>query len=162
MLRAKDLTLNVALVLVTTAAVAMVSIRVYDRWFVQANSGPETRRIVAWRNFGVAGNRIGPSTADVTIVEFSDFQCPVCRDASQELKEIRGQYPDRVAVVFRYFPLPIHPYATSAAHAAECAGKQHAFEAYQNLLFSSQELIGHRSWTDYARDAGVSDAFFSC
>jgi protein-disulfide isomerase len=74
------------------------------------------------------------------------------------LKEIRRRYPERVAIIFRYFPLPAHQFATAAALAAECAAKQHAFEAYHNALFSSQELIGHRSWAEYARDAGVSDA----
>ncbi len=64
---------------------------------------------------------IGPKDADVTIVEFSDFQCPFCNGASAVLKKfLATPEGERVRVIFRNFPLPIHPWAKPAAEAAAC------------------------------------------
>jgi protein-disulfide isomerase len=77
---------------------------------------------------------------------------------------MRKQYPDSLAIVFRNFPLPMHRFAADAARAVVCAARQDAFEPYHNLLFSSQDLIGRRSWKEYAGSAGLSDvsAFEAC
>jgi len=156
--RVNDLLLNITLALVSAASVAMVSVRIYQQFFAPNAGELKSRKIQDWRGYSAVGNRIGPPAALVTVVEFSDFQCPVCRLAWSDLQDIRKQYPDRVALVFRHFPLAMHQFAADAARAAECAAGQGVFEAYHNLLFSSQDLIGRRSWTDYARAAGVSDA----
>ena len=120
-------------------------------------AAPMVQQQANWRDLAV-GQRIGPAQAAVTIVEFSDFQCPFCRTLAHSLSELRKRYPDRVAIVFRHYPLEkVHPFARGAALAAECAGQQGAFAPYHDLLFALQDSLGHISWDTYARRAGVKN-----
>ncbi|HUS83145.1 MAG TPA: thioredoxin domain-containing protein [Dehalococcoidia bacterium] len=83
----------------------------------------------------------GPKDAKVTIVEFSDFQCPYCaRFVTQTMPQILSTYGDKVLFAFRNYPLPpeMHPYAQKAAEASECANDQGAFWQYHDLLFEKQ------------------------
>ena len=80
----------------------------------------------------------GPNGAPITIVEFSDFQCPYCRQAEPTLKEVRNKYGDRVRIVYMDFPLSFHQQAMGAALAARCADEQGRFWAYHDALFASQ------------------------
>lgn len=165
MRRLKEIALNAAIAAVTIAAVVMVGIRVNQAFFSSKKAdSPAPRRIIEWRDFGNDGHRIGPPASSVTIVEFTDFQCPVCRRASDELRRIRQEFSNDVAVVIRHFPIPGHEFAAAAARAAECAGRQGAFGKYHDLLFASQDLIGKKSWTQFAEEAGLSDvaAFKTC
>jgi len=82
--------------------------------------------------------RIGPDSAPVTIIEFSDFQCPFCQRSVGVLRELRRIYGDRIRVVYRDFPGQNHPHAVSAAEAAQCAHEQGKFWDYHDLLFSRQ------------------------
>jgi protein-disulfide isomerase len=78
----------------------------------------------------------GPQDAPVSIVEFSDFRCPFCKEVVPKLKQLAAQYPDRVRWVFRDFPIPgLHPDAPLAHEAARCAGEQGKFWPYHDLLF---------------------------
>ncbi|MBF0138449.1 MAG: thioredoxin domain-containing protein [Magnetococcus sp. DMHC-1] len=79
----------------------------------------------------------GPANAPVTIVEFSDFQCPYCRNIQATLSKIFEQYPDKIRLVFRHYPLPSHPLAAKAAEAAQCAAEQGAFWAFHDALFAT-------------------------
>ena len=81
---------------------------------------------------------IGPADAPVTIVEFSDFQCPYCRNSVAVLKELRRTYGEKIHLVYRDYPGPNHPYAAQAAEAAQCAGDQGKFWEYHDLLFDRQ------------------------
>ena len=81
---------------------------------------------------------IGPADAPVTIVEFSDFQCPYCRNGVEVLKELRRIYGEKIRLVYRDYPGPNHPYAAQAAEAAQCAGDQGKFWEYHDLLFDRQ------------------------
>ncbi|MGD0115134.1 MAG: thioredoxin domain-containing protein [Dehalococcoidia bacterium] len=86
----------------------------------------------------------GPADAKVTIVEYSDFECPYCaRFATQTLPQIEANYGDKVLFVFRNYPLPatIHPYAEKAAEAGECANDQGGFWDYHDLLFQNQSQL---------------------
>jgi protein-disulfide isomerase len=108
---------------------------------------------------------MGPENAKAVILEFSDFQCPFCAAVQQPLHNLRLKYPDQLKIVYRHFPLEaIHPYALTAALAAECAGEQGAFEAFHDSLFDDQASIGSRAWEDVARASGVRDSagFRSC
>lgn len=102
---------------------------------------------------------IGPSDAPVTIVEFSDFQCPYCQKSVATLKELRRLYGDKIRVVYRDYPGPNHPQAASAAEAAQCASDQGKFWEYHDVLFDHQGT----GW-DYgalARELGLHAGEFS-
>jgi protein-disulfide isomerase len=84
----------------------------------------------------------GPATAPVTIVEFSDFECPFCGRLFPTLKAVENIYLDRVRIVYRQFPLRrIHPMAEKAAEAALCANEQGRFWDMHDSLFSDQEHL---------------------
>ncbi len=80
----------------------------------------------------------GPAGAKVTIVEYSDFECPFCGRAMPTIKKILETYPDNVRLVFRQYPLPFHQYAQKAAEASLCAKDQGKFWEYHDQLFASQ------------------------
>jgi protein-disulfide isomerase len=111
----------------------------------------------------------GPADAKVTVVEFSDFECPHCREFSQILRDIEPQYP-QVRVVFKDFPLTqVHPWAETAAIAARCAFIQQpkAFWTFQAQIFNNQDLISAENvWekvvTFAAQDNLDADAFKTC
>lgn len=84
----------------------------------------------------------GPAEAPITIVIFSDFQCPYCRLSVPLIKELLQEYPQDVKVVYRNYPGPNHPYANQAAEAAQCAGAQGRFWEYHDLLFQQQSAMG--------------------
>jgi len=85
-----------------------------------------------------AGPSLGPPEAKVTLVEFSDFQCPYCARASAMVRRLRELYPKALRVEFREFPLQQHPEARAAAEAARCADEQGKFWEFHDLLFANQ------------------------
>jgi 2-hydroxychromene-2-carboxylate isomerase len=97
----------------------------------------------------------GSDTAKVTIVEFSDFQCPYCAAAGDTVKQIRAKYGDKVRIVFRQFPLSFHEHAREAAHAALAAHAQGKFWALHDLLFEHQGALDRKSLEGWAKQAGV-------
>jgi protein-disulfide isomerase len=102
----------------------------------------------------------GPETAQVTIVEFSDFQCPYCAQASETVKRIRDTYGDRVRFVFRQFPLSFHEHARAAAQAALAAHAQGKFWPYHDRLFEHQSALDRKSLESYAQDVGLDLSAF--
>jgi protein-disulfide isomerase len=106
--------------------------------------------------------RRGPPTAPVTIVAFSDFQCPYCRKSQPVLRELASDYGDRVSLVHKDLPLPMHPEAERAAQAARCAGDQGKFWDYHDGLYAESAL----QWESYpkiAKKLGLDEgAFQSC
>jgi protein-disulfide isomerase len=105
----------------------------------------------------------GPSTALVTVVEFSDFQCPFCSRVTPTLKQLEQAYSGRVRFVFKHNPLPFHNRARAAAEAAATvfglAGSR-AFYQFYSLAFAHQQELSDENFADWARSAGVDAARF--
>ena len=112
---------------------------------------------------------LGPANAPVTLVEFSDFECPVCRSLHDALRGLLPNYP-QLRVVFKDFPLEqIHPWARTAAIAGRCAYQQdpRAFWKMYDFIYDGQELISaENAWgkmTDFAAQSGLNaDSFKAC
>ncbi|MEP6635287.1 MAG: thioredoxin domain-containing protein [Acidobacteriota bacterium] len=104
---------------------------------------------------------IGPEGAAITIIEFSDFQCPYCREVQGPLKQVLKVYPS-VRLVFKHLPLEIHTGAFSAARAAFCAGQQGSFWGYHDSLFAS-ELLSPEVFNKIAENLGLPrEKFQAC
>jgi len=97
----------------------------------------------------------GSPNAPVTIVEFSDFQCPFCSRAVPTLKQIESEYPDKVRVAFKNQPLPFHQHARLAAQAAMAANEQGKFWEYHDKLFANQQALDRSSLERYAQEVGL-------
>ncbi|HZA50995.1 MAG TPA: DsbA family protein, partial [Myxococcaceae bacterium] len=94
----------------------------------------------------------GPKNAPVTIVAFSDFECPFCSRVVPTLKEVEKQYQGKVRVAFKHQPLPMHPNAKLAAAASMAAHEQGKFWEYHDLLFANQRALDRASLEKYAQD----------
>jgi len=98
----------------------------------------------------------GPADAWVTVVEFSDFQCPYCGAVQPTLKAVLSAYGPDVRHVFKHFPLSFHAHARTTAVAAECARAQSRFWEFHDLVFASQAALFNSGTfeTNLAADAG--------
>lgn len=94
----------------------------------------------------------GSQNAKVTLVEFSDFQCPYCTRAATATDEIKKKYGEKVRVVFRHFPLSFHKEAHLAAQASLAANAQGKFWEYHDKLFANQKDMGKDALVRYAKD----------
>jgi len=106
----------------------------------------------------------GPANAPVTIVEFSDFECPFCLQDVPVLAQIESAYKGKVRRVFREFPLrQIHAHAQGAAEAALCAGEQNRFWEMHDLLFQEPRTLLPEDFSKKAESLGLNSAKFkSC
>ena len=105
----------------------------------------------------------GPAAASVTIFEWSDYQCPFCRNAQEVLARLRAEFPDTVRIVFKDFPLRSHPLAVPAALAARCAGVQGRYWEYHDLLFVAQPDFSREDLLAYAGRLGLDvEPFTRC
>lgn len=107
---------------------------------------------------------IGPKDAPITLIEFSDYECPYCRRWHNEVYlRLMQEYGDKIRFVYRDFPLTsIHPNALPAAIAANCAYEQGAFWQFHDLLFTGGGL-GESYYLQYANELGLDlEAFQAC
>jgi protein-disulfide isomerase len=102
----------------------------------------------------------GGAKAPVTIIEFSDYQCPFCGRAEGTVDQVMKAYGDKVRLVYRDFPLPMHPQARPASEAANCAGAQGKFWEYHETLFKNQTALGEDKLKEYAKNLGLDQAKF--
>jgi protein-disulfide isomerase len=107
---------------------------------------------------------IGPADAPVTIIEFSDYQCPYCQLWYQQVfTQLMANYPNQIRFVYRDLPIRGHPEGVPAAEAADCAGEQNAYWNYHNALFDAQYGLGRAAYEQYASDLGLNmTAFTTC
>ena len=105
----------------------------------------------------------GNPSAPITIIEFSDYQCPFCARVNPTLAMIRQTYGDRVKLVFKDYPLPNHPQAPKAAEAARCAGEQNKYWEMHDAMFANQRALEVPALKQTARAIGIDGAKFdSC
>jgi protein-disulfide isomerase len=113
-------------------------------------SGPDPNRVYTVRTAGAPTK--GPEAAPVTLVEFSEFQCPFCARFAPTLKQIEETYQGRVRIVWKHLPLAIHKDAVGAALAAEAARKQGKFWEYHDRLFENQNRLGPDDLKQHAKE----------
>jgi protein-disulfide isomerase len=106
----------------------------------------------------------GAENAQVSIVEFSDFQCPFCKAATTTMHHLMDQYAGKVRWVFRDFPIAgVHPLARKAHEAARCAAEQGKFWQYHDLLFARSPQLAPAELKQYARELKLDgEAFDRC
>lgn len=98
----------------------------------------------------------GPASAKVTIIEFSDFQCPYCKRGSDTLDAVMKAYPNDVKVAFKHYPLPFHDQAMPASKAAWAAQQQGKFWEFYHALFENQDKLNEQFYTDTAKQLGLN------
>lgn len=112
--------------------------------FSKPQAGTEAKVVDAAKLVEGATNTTGKADATITVVEFSDFQCPSCKAAQPLVQQLKSEYADSVKFVYRHFPLDsIHPNARLAAQASEAAATEGKFWEFHDLLFAKQE-----EWAD--------------
>jgi protein-disulfide isomerase len=141
-------------------ALFVESLRSHSKVVVRLQPPPVIRVEVSIKGAPVRG----PADAPVTLVEFSDFECPFCTQAHPTLKQILERYPGKVRLAYRDFPLDsIHPQARRAAEAARCAHDQGKFWEYHDVLFAQSPKLATEDLRRYAEQVGLDiTKFDSC
>ena len=107
---------------------------------------------------------LGQEDAKVTIIEYSDFECPFCGTLNKDtISKIKEQYIDsgQVKIVFRHFPLEFHENAQKSAEASECAAEQGKFWEYHDVLFDNQDNLNIENLKEYASDLSLDTEKFN-
>ncbi len=102
----------------------------------------------------------GPKDAPITIVEFSDFECPYCGAAHDTVEQVMSTYAGKVRLVYRQFPLSFHPHAEKAAEASLCAADQGKFWEYHDVLFKNQKKLDPTDLKAFASEVGMDGQKF--
>jgi protein-disulfide isomerase len=105
--------------------------------------------------------QLGPNDALVTVIEYSDFQCPFCSKVVPELKSALGSFEGDVRVIFKHYPLPGHSLAPAASQAAWAAHQQGKFWEMHDLLFDNQKALSDKDLQGYAEKLGLDLAKFN-
>ena len=102
----------------------------------------------------------GPAKAPVTIVEFSDYQCPFCSKAEGTVQDVLKKYGDKIRLVYRDYPLSFHQNAHTAAEASECAKEQGKFWEMHDAMFANQQKLAATDLVETASGIGIDKAKF--
>ncbi|MFH1537009.1 MAG: thioredoxin domain-containing protein [Patescibacteria group bacterium] len=122
-------------------------------------SAIDTSKIVIGDSEEVYGN----ADADITFVEFSDFQCPYCQKFHPTMEAFAEKNKDDIRWVFKHFPIKSHPQAKPAAIAAECANEQGKYIEYVAALFENQSSLADDYYSELASELGlVASTFETC
>jgi len=125
----------------------------------------QARRVIAneWNDV-VRGPRLDANGKAILLVEFSDYECPACRQQSARLEAAISSYPELGGITYRHFPLSNHVHAEGAARAAICAEKEGRFLALHRQLFTTEKWIADTNWAREAKAVGIdgTTAFKIC
>lgn len=105
----------------------------------------------------------GNANSKVTVIEYSDFECPFCGQFLPAAKQMLAEFPNDVRLVYRHFPLSFHPSAQKAAEASECAAKfkgNDGFWKMHDQLFANQTTLGTDLYVRLAKGLGINEADF--
>lgn len=126
-----------------------------------ANRAPAAPTIGDIREVSNEDHIRGASDAKVTIIEYSDLECPFCKRFHTTLQQVIKDYPSDVRWVYRHFPIPqLHQQATQEAYAAECAAEQGKFWEFIDIVFTEtqgNDSLDLTKLPEYARQAGVAN-----
>jgi protein-disulfide isomerase len=160
------------LAIALTAAAVLVAAAAVRREFFPARAGAVDVRTPAppyfdstGRSSGTGAIVVGNPNAPLQIVEFVDFECPVCAGIHRTtLRNLKARFGDSLAIRYVHFPLPQHRFARIAAQAVECADKTGRAGPLIDILFERQDSLGLKPWGSFAHDVGVKDtlAFARC
>ncbi len=103
----------------------------------------------------------GDKNAPITMIEYSDFECPYCQAFQATMNQVMADYKGKVKWVYRFFPLSFHANATPAANAAACAGEQGKFWEYADALYENQSSLGDALYTKLAGDLKLNTTKFA-
>jgi len=149
-----------------TLLLAIAAIGVLANLAFGGGSGPEMGpdRLDDWELVSRDGIWFGGPSAPVVVTAIIDFQCPFCAEAHPLLERLVDEYPSEVALAVHHLPLSIHPQATQAAVAVECADEQGRGLEYMSGLFDAQSEFAKEPWVDVATASGVPtpQAFQEC
>ena len=142
--------------------VVLLSLLAATFWITPKNTslseGPmKTISSKKWDILLKGGHTIGPKDAPITLVEFSDFQCPYCGMFEKVLEKYRHDHPGQIRLIMYNYPLRQHPQAVTAAEAAECVAKMGNYARFHNLLFKNQRIFPSQPFDSLAQLAGVKD-----
>ncbi len=115
------------------------------------------------KEVGASDHIQGAKNAKVTLVEYSDFQCPFCQRHLPAVQQALKDYPNDVRVVYRHYPLSFHPEAQKSAEAAECAAKLGGNDAFWKMhdeLFANQATLSRSLYTELAKKLGLNTTNF--
>jgi len=135
---------------------SQVYARIQDRAVASAIPPPVVKKV----DVPADSPSFGPSMAKVTIVEWSDFQCPYCARAAPVVEQIRQAYPKDVRFVFRHYPLPMHPDAPLAARAGVAAQAQGKFWQMHDWMYAHQRELNQDALEKAAATLGLDVAKF--
>lgn len=150
---------DLATVLASVSAAVVAGVVVF-RAVVPTAAADRMVRVEDWQAYAEGGRRTGSQDPEIVLIEFGDYQCPYCRLSSPHVRAIQRKHADRLAFIYRHYPLSSHSSAYEAAIAAECAGQQASFWPYHRLLYADSGWIGESTrlaLTELAKQAGVSD-----
>lgn len=102
----------------------------------------------------------GESTAPVSLVVFSDFQCPYCKKVEATLKSLLKLYPKELKIVFRHNPMPFHKDAAKASEASQCANDQNKFWEFHDLLFEHQDKMDEAMLNEHVKTLKLDEAAY--
>lgn len=155
----KDRVYNTLTIMSAIASFLLVGLLIRKELSSTANERASTEPTVdsKWLDYASAGTKIGRADAAVSLVVFSDIECPFCRRLHQAIDSMMHVDSTGLSMTFIHSPIVGHRFALPAARAAECAREQGRFNEMLSALFTAQDSLGLLTWGTLANRAGVSD-----